>query len=114
MFLVYTKGMVSKEIHGDIRFKVRIDIKSNKYRYQFYDFVFEYYKQNRQYQYVPTGKKKPLEDTKFPGWEKPWSRYKQETLIKINNYIASLKATMNYKEPVIIKNPVVKVKKEAW
>lgn len=111
-FFVYTKGMVSKEIHGAIRFKVSIDVKANKYRYKFYDFVFAYYKQNRQYQYVPTGKVKPLEDKKFPGWEKPWQRYKNETYVKINAYISSLNTAMIYKKPVEEKKPVVK--KEQW
>jgi hypothetical protein len=111
-FLVYTKGMVSKEIHGAIRFKVTIHTKPNKYRYVFSDFIFEYYKQNRQYQYVPTGKVKPLEDKKFPGWEKPWLKYKRETLQKVNAYIASLKVAMVYKKDTAEKKPVVK--KEQW
>lgn len=111
-FFVYTKGIASKEIHGAIRFKLTIETKPNKYRYRFSDFVFEYYKQNRQFKYVPTGKEKPLEDPKFPGWEKPWVRYKKETAGKINTYISSLKEAMIYKKELAEKKPVVK--KEEW
>jgi hypothetical protein len=110
-FLVYTKG-ISKEIHGAIRFKVIVEIKENKYRYRFTDFVFEYYKQNRQYKYVPTGKEKPLEDKKFPGWEKPWIKHKAETQERIYEYISSLKSAMAFKE-IPAKAREVK-KKEEW
>lgn len=109
-FKVYTKGGISKTIHGTIRYDVSIDIKSGKYKYKFTNFVFEYYKQDKQYKYVPTGKEKPLEDPKFPGWERPWARYKRETAVNINNYILSLKAAMAYKEAP----PKPKIKKEDW
>jgi hypothetical protein len=94
LFLVYTKGGISKEIHGAIRYNVRILVKNNKYQYRFSDFVFEYYKINRNYQYVPTGQEKPLEAEKFPGWEPTWQNHKKETYNRISNHIQNLKAEM--------------------
>ncbi len=109
-FLVYTKGMISKEIHGAISYKIRIDIKPGKYRYSYYDFIFEYYKQNRQYKYEPTGKKKPLEDEKFPGWQSPWDRYKKETHARILQEIEELKSALIRKN----KNSAPEKNKEQW
>lgn len=100
-FLVYNKGIISKEPHGRIRFNISIDVKNNKYRYCFTDFVFEYYKQNREYKFVATGKEKPLEETKSPGWQSLWDKHRLETNKVINNYIVNLKTSMiPKKEPL--------------
>src|SRR6185437_15114718 len=93
-FLVYVKGAFSKEIHGAIRYKVYVSVKDDKYFYQFTNFIFEYYKINRQYKYVPTGKEKPLEDQEFPGWQKPWEKDKVETYNRVTKEIDSLKGSM--------------------
>jgi hypothetical protein len=112
-YLVYTRGGVSKEIHGAIRYDLTIDIKDNKYKYKFTNFVFEYYKQNRNYQYVPTGKEKPLEDEKFPAWEKPWENHKKEVNEKIPHIISTLKTDMRKKDKTG-QNKGNMVKKEEW
>jgi hypothetical protein len=108
--MVYNKGVVSKEPHGRIRFNVQLDIKPNKYRYSFSDFVFEYYKINREYKFTPTGKEKPLEEPKASGWQKLWNKHKGTTNKEIQNYIASLKNAMQQSNTAII--PAVK--KEEW
>jgi hypothetical protein len=113
LFLVYTKGGISKEIHGAIRYNVRIMVKNNKYQYRFSDFVFEYYKINRNYQYVPTGQEKPLEAEKFTGWEPAWKNHKKETLNRITNLISSLKSEMPRKAKIEQKKENT-VKKEEW
>jgi hypothetical protein len=97
-YLVYNKGIVSKQVHGAIRYNVLIEVKDHKYRYTFTDFVFEYYHQNRNYQYVPTGKEKPLEDEKFPGFQKSWDSHKLENDRLIKNQIGSLKSAMKQAE----------------
>jgi hypothetical protein len=112
-YLVYTRGGVSKEIHGAIRYNLTIEIKGSKYRYKFSDFVFEYYKQNRNYQYLPTGKEKPLEDENFPAWEKAWENHKKETNEKITHIISTLKTDMRKKDK-IGQNKANMVKKEEW
>jgi hypothetical protein len=112
-YLVYTRGGVSKEIHGAIRYKLTIEIKDNKYKYKFSDFVFEYYKQNRNYQYVPTGKEKPLEDENFPAWEKAWENHKKEVNEKIPHIIASLKTDMRRKDKIGQSKENI-IKKEEW
>jgi hypothetical protein len=113
VFLVYTKGAISKEIHGAIRYNVRIEVKNNKYKYRFSDFVFEYYKINRNYQYLPTGQEKPLEEEKFIGWEKPWENHKRETNSRISNLIQSLKVDMVKKDKIEQKKDNLG-KKEEW
>jgi hypothetical protein len=113
VFLVYTRGGISKEIHGAIRYNVRIMVKNNKYQYRFSDFVFEYYKINRNYQYVPTGQEKPLEVEKFTGWEPAWKNHKKETNNRINNLIGSLKSEMTKKAKIEQKKENIG-KKEEW
>lgn len=96
-FYVYVKGAFSKEIHGTIRYKVYVSTKDDKYFYQFTDFIFEYYKINRQYKYVPTGKEKPVEEGSFPGWQAAWDKDKKITYEKITAEIDGLKGAMFYK-----------------
>ena len=97
-FLVYVKGAFSPQTHGAIRYKVIINVKDDKYLYQFTEFVFEYYSMTamNRYKYVPapTGKEKPLEDATFPGWEKPWEKDKQITYDRITKEIEDLKGAM--------------------
>lgn len=111
--MVYTKGMVSKEIHGRITYDVNVEIKEHKYRYSFTNFVFEYYKQNRQYKYEPTSRLKPLEKPKYPGWQPVWNKHK----IGINNlvlqHIASLKNDMSQTSLTVEEKKAVK-KKIEW
>ena len=99
-YLVYSKGVVSKQVHGAIRYNVLIEVKDNKYRYSFSDFVFEYYQQNRNYQYVPTGKEKPLEEEKFAGFQKSWDNHKLDNDKLIKSQISSLKSAMKRIEEV--------------
>jgi hypothetical protein len=99
-YLVYNKGVVSKQVHGAIRYNLMIEVKDNKYRYSFSDFVFEYYQQNRNYQYVPTGKEKPLEEEKFAGFQKSWDNHKLDNDKLIKNQISSLKSAMKHIEEV--------------
>ncbi|MFL5729424.1 MAG: hypothetical protein ACJ75J_08040, partial [Cytophagaceae bacterium] len=113
VFLVYTKGAISKEIHGAIRYSVKIEVKNNKYKYRFSDFVFEYYKINRNYQYLPTGQEKPLEEEKFTGWDNAWENHKKETYSRITSLIKSLKSDMGKKEKIEQKKEPVG-KKEEW
>jgi hypothetical protein len=113
LFLVYTKGGISKEIHGAIRYNVTIQVKNNKYQYRFSDFVFEYYKINRNYQYVPTGQEKPLEVEKFTGWDPAWQNHKKETNNRILNHIQSLKSEMAKRSKIEQKKENIG-KKEEW
>lgn len=111
-FLVYTKGIASKQIHGEITYNIRIDIKEKKYRYTFTNFVFEYYKIDRQYKYEPTGRLKPLEAPKYPGWQTVWNKHKITTNNIIQQHIFSLKEAM--KQASEKKIPIVQKKKIDW
>ena len=96
-FLVYTKGMISKEIHGRIKYDIILSLSSKAYSYSFENFFFEYYKQNRQYEFVSTGKLKSLKEEKFPGWQGAWNRYRRDTKLKVEKEILSLESFMNEK-----------------
>lgn len=93
-FYLYARGYISKKIHGKIAYTATIEVKDNRYRYAFTDFMFAYYKEDRTYNMVPTGKEKPLEETKASGWQSLWEQHKKTTQTKINSSINSLKAAM--------------------
>ncbi|HVD97045.1 MAG TPA: DUF4468 domain-containing protein [Cytophagaceae bacterium] len=98
-FLVYLNPGVLKEIHGAIRYDLSIELKENRYRYVFTNFVFEYYKQDKFYKYNPTGKEKPLEEEKFPGWQSAWEKHKNTTDAHVKQKIADLKKAVENKKP---------------
>jgi hypothetical protein len=93
-YKVYQKGAVSKQIHGTITYNLVLEIKDNKYRYTFDDFVFHYHKPGRNQVMVPTGKTKPLTDEKAEGWQKTWEKHKSYTKQQIKILIADLKDSM--------------------
>jgi hypothetical protein len=108
-FLVYTNPGVLKEIHGAIRYDISIEIKENRYRYTFTNFVFEYYKQDRYYKYTPTGKEKALEEEKFPGWQAAWEKHKNNTDAHVKEKIEDLYKAMENKKPeTMVIQPVKK------
>jgi len=90
-FFVYNKGPFSKTLHGKIHYSLLIEIKNKRYRYTISNFVFHYYKQNRNYAFVPTGKTKPLEEKSAPGWGKLWEDHKKNMQTEIQKLIADLK-----------------------
>lgn len=93
---VYATGYLTKRQNGSISYKIQIEVKENKYRYRFTDFVFHYYHENRNYQVVPTGKVKPLEDTNASGWQKTWEFNKKTTYVLVNSLISDLKKAIVY------------------
>jgi hypothetical protein len=109
-FPVYDKGYVTKKLHGKISFSLSIEVKDGKYRYRFSDFVFAYYKEDRTYHFVPTGKKKPLEEASAQGWQKLWENHKKTTLTIIESQIKQLQTAML----VVPKPAAQKSKKEEW
>src|SRR5260221_12748552 len=70
VFFVYSQSGILKKISGTITYQLAIEVKDNKYRYQFSDYVFHYYKQDRYYNMVATGKTKSLEEPNVSGWQK--------------------------------------------
>ncbi len=105
-FPVYGTGYVSKKLSGKITLQVQIEVKEQKYRYQFTHFVFHYYKENRNYQYEPTGKTKPLEDTKASGWQKTWQAHKRTTQTTVANWVGSMKKQLIVRKVVAQKTLV--------
>ena len=112
-FAVYDRGYVTKKVHGKVNYQLVIEVKDHKYRYDFSHFVFAYYKEDRNYQVVPSGKTKALEEGEAPGWQKLWDRHRQDTRTTVENLIAQLKTAVRVLPPSA--NPLVKqVKKEDW
>jgi hypothetical protein len=95
-FPVYSQTTVGvlKKINGTITYDAIIEVKDFKYRYSFTNFIFHYYKQDRNYKYVDAGKKKNLEDMKASGWQKLWSHHRLTTAEKLSKDIEGLKARM--------------------
>lgn len=90
-FFVYQKGLVSKQVHGKVHYKLFLEIKDNKYRYTFSDFIFHYYKQDKNYKFVPTGKEKPLNEPTVNGWQKTWEQHKKASEEQMKIVIQKLK-----------------------
>ena len=90
-FYVYQRGVATKQIHGTVTYRVTLDIKDNKYRYTVSDFVYHYYQKDRNFNYVPTGRTKPLEDTEAHGWQKTWEKHKTYTSEQVQVLVKKLK-----------------------
>jgi hypothetical protein len=99
-FLVYTQGLITPQVHGEISYNVRIQVFDEGYKYTFTNFVFNYYQRNRYGRYAPvSGKTKPLEDEKFAGMQKIWAEHKQHTKQYVENQIVQLKNKMSELPP---------------
>jgi len=90
-FLVYSQSGILRKVAGAIRYHVSVEVKDGKYRYTFTDFIFDYYKQDRNYHMVKTGKTKPLEETEAAGWQKLWTQHRKTVFSLVNQQLAALK-----------------------
>jgi hypothetical protein len=86
-------GILKKQV-GVITYSLALEVKDGKYRYTFTDFVYHYYAQNRNYQVVETGKKKGLEETKAPGWQKTWNTCRSSASDKVSGQISIIQTKM--------------------
>ena len=93
-FPLFSQTGVLKKLSGKISYQMTIEMKDNLYRYKFTDFVFHYYKQDRTYKIVATGKTKKLEDPKAAGWQKLWNKHRAQTAAKIQTDLTELKIQM--------------------
>ncbi len=108
---VYATGYVSKKQNGIVTYNLLIELKNGKYRYRFSDFVFHYYRENRNYKLISTGKTKPLEENTASGWQKTWEYNQKLTHQTINALIETLKKEMQH-HPAAEKTTVAKEEKE--
>jgi hypothetical protein len=111
--MIYAQTGVLKKVQGAVSYSLTLEVKDGKYRYNFTDFVYHYYGQNRSYQTVDTGKKKKLEEMKATGWQKAWNDCKATTSSKVQKQILSIKAAMatrKFSPPVAAVEP----KKNDW
>ena len=109
-FQVFAQSGLLRKMVGLISCKLAIDTKDAKFRYSFSDFVYHYYKEDRNYKMAKTGKTKPLEDKEAKGWQKLWEKHKQTTHTKINSLITSMKSEI----PKKILTPTKKANKVEW
>ena len=109
--IVYTDRSVLAKPNGDFFYDIILEVKDGKYRYSFTNFVYRFYKQDRNLEYKPVKGSKPIEDTKAQGWKKQWSKNKMQVTAEVNNHIKTLKEAMSFVAP----KPVAKPKpKEEW
>ncbi len=92
--ILYAQSGVLRKVAGSITYKIQVEVKEEKYRYAFTDFLYHYYSQNRNYQMVKNGKTKFLEDPKAPGWQKLWNSHHKTITSGIESQIAALKTKM--------------------
>lgn len=111
-FFVYAQSGILKKVSGLITYKLSVEVKDNKYRYQLNDFVFHYYKQDRNYNMVETGKTKPLEELKATGWQKLWTQHRATVAAKMKINTQQLEIKMIEKPKKITAEK--KVKKVEW
>ena len=90
-FLVYN----IKSPAGEIKYDVNVQVKDNKYRYQFTNFVFYPYGRDRYGKFkINKWKSKPLEDLFYSGDQIKWDKHKTSTNNKVNKLIANLAISM--------------------
>jgi len=110
---VYSQTGVLKKLSGKVTYTSSVEVRDNLYRYTFSNFVFHYYKQDRTYKIVATGKTKDLEDSKASGWQKLWDQHRNTIFKKITDDIAQLKI-MIVEVPVDPKKEQAKKKEIKW
>ena len=110
---LYSQTGVLKKLSGKVTYTSSVEVKDNLYRYTFSNFVFHYYKQDRTYKIVATGKTKDLEDTNASGWQKLWDQHRNTVFKKITADIGQLK-TMIIEVPVDPKKEKEKKKEIKW
>lgn len=94
-YLVYNQQAgILKKLSGRISYKISIEVKDDKYRYHFSDFVFHYYKQDRSYNMVETKKIKSLDDPSAEGWQKLWDGHRSATMNKMKERCKQLEIKM--------------------
>jgi len=112
-YLVYTQQAgILKKLSGRVSYKISIEVKDKKYRYHFSDFVFHYYKQDRYYNMVETGKVKSLNEQSASGWQKLWDYHRTITQNKLKEYCKQLEIKMVEKPEV--PSEKVTAKKVEW
>ena len=112
-YLVYTQQAgILKKLSGRVSYKIFIEAKDNKYRYHFSYFVFHYYKQDRFYNMVETGKIKSLNEPSASGWQKLWDSHRSTTQNKMKEYCKQLEIKM-VEKPETASEKVV-AKKVEW
>lgn len=95
-FMVYIPSIISKIPHGKITYKLTLQVVKGAYSYTFTDFVFQYYRQDRQdLKYKPVKKSiRPLEKEKYPGYQDAWDNHRAYTKRLIEGQIKNLKEQM--------------------
>ncbi len=111
-YFVYSQTGILKKISGTVNYRVSIEVKDNKYRYEFSDFVFHYYKQNRYYNMVETKEVKPLAEPNALGWQKLWESHRLTTFNKMKEHTKELEIKM-IEKPELASEKVV-AKKIEW
>lgn len=99
-FYVYKKGLLTPQIHGEIKYTLQLAVDETGYTYTYNDFVFQYYEKNRWGRYLPvSGKKKSLDEEKFAGMQDLWEQHKATARQHIQGHIRALKTHMQVIPP---------------
>lgn len=110
-FSLYSQPGLLKKLVGKFTYVTLIEVKYNRYRYTFTDFVFHEYAPDRFHTIIPTGKTRNLEVTKAKGSQKQWDKYRLVIADKIQKDIIDLKTKMLEKPKPVTAAPTVKAVK---
>lgn len=105
-FSLYSQPGVLKKLVGKFTYVTLLEMKDNRYRYTFTNFVFHEYSPDRYHKIIPTGKVRNLEETKAVGSQKQWDKFRIVIADKIQKDINALKTKMlENPKPVIATQP---------
>jgi hypothetical protein len=113
-YIVYTQQIgILKKKAGEVTYKLTIEVKNSKYRYSISNFLFHYFKQDRNYKLVETGQTKGLEERKAAGWQKTWDACRDAAASKVNQQTTLIQSKMKEKKKVL--SPITtETKKVDW
>jgi hypothetical protein len=89
-FKLYRKS-IGKTPYGKVSYRIKIEIKENRYRYIITDLVFKEYERNRYARFVPSKKKAQPIEKYLDDPSKAWQRYLNDIESKVGQTISDLK-----------------------
>ncbi len=111
--VLYQKGIATQKPYADIQYKVMVEVKDHRYRYQFTDFTFQPYVKTRYGKMEPLKRKtQPL--GKVVREHKDWGAHEAAFLTAISQHIAQLKTALTTQAtaPDSAKTPMVQLSDE--
>lgn len=111
--VLYQKGLATQKPYANIQYKVVVEVKDHRYRYQFTDFTFQPFVRTRYGKLEPLRRKsQPLGNVVQE--HKDWNKHETAFLAAISQHIEQLKTALATKTavPDSAKTPMVQLSDE--